>query len=765
MTAGTQSQTGSVRAPNAIVLLADGTGNSSGALFKTNVWRLYQALDLNPASGSRQLAYYHDGVGTSAFRPLALLGGVFGWGLKRNILELYTFLCRNYKPGDRIYAFGFSRGAFTIRLLVGLIVTQGILQGDEEVLAYATKDAYRAYRHNFNVTGGLVKPLRWLRDSAIGIWRRIKRQVPYHALPKEQPKAIDFVGVWETVAAYGLPLSELTRGIDDWVWPLSMPNYRLSPKVTVARHALALDDERDTFHPLLWDEINEVKLVEEGTVKANRLQQVWFAGMHSDVGGGYSDDSLAYVSLGWMISEASQCGLRFDPSALQLMARARNEHGPLHDSRRGLAGYYRYQPRKLSARMQPRDPTTLIMQDPDLAYGLLQSVNVHDSVLHRIRDGTDSYAPIVLPQMYTVVAAGTSIETAQQAANRATQQDRIWDTVWRKRVTYFATVGVSLVLAAFPLIQAGRPPGACEGPQCLISPLITSLGMVLPGVVNPWLNAFAATPGRFLITALVLLFLLQRSRRLKEQIRDEMRDLWVAPAAGRPPAKPDGWIYRLRTSWAYQRGIQLLKWRVVPAGFGLSVLVAGALAALAVIVVFYDRLEMVAADEGKSLCTVTVSRPVPEGTSIPAEGVFETKNACWPTGLWVEAGAKYRIKVRVTEEWQDTVAIPTSPLGFGPERMPRLAGYWSVPVRRSITHRWFQPLVKVQSPDGRGRIYALEMRRADIDSIVYEAEFKPTGSGSLFFFVNDAMVFLGGDPQRYYKNNLGKAEITVQRLP
>src|SRR5262245_39298782 len=100
-----------------IVVFSDGTGNSSAALFRTNVWRLYDALDQSdPADGRpRQIAHYDNGVGTSTFKPLAVLGGVFGVGLKRNILSLYKFVCRNYRPGDQIYAFGFSRGAFTIR--------------------------------------------------------------------------------------------------------------------------------------------------------------------------------------------------------------------------------------------------------------------------------------------------------------------------------------------------------------------------------------------------------------------------------------------------------------------------------------------------------------------------------------------------------------------------------------------------------------------------------------------------------------------------
>src|SRR4051812_41213470 len=97
-----------------VVLLGDGTGNSAAKLFKTNVWRVYRALDLEESRDRvQQIACYNDGVGTSSFKPMAVLGGIFGWGLKRDVLHLYEFLCRNWRAGDRIYAFGFSRGAFT----------------------------------------------------------------------------------------------------------------------------------------------------------------------------------------------------------------------------------------------------------------------------------------------------------------------------------------------------------------------------------------------------------------------------------------------------------------------------------------------------------------------------------------------------------------------------------------------------------------------------------------------------------------------------
>src|SRR5882757_4276523 len=95
-----------------IILLSDGTGNSAAKVWRTNVWRVFESIDL---SNSEQVAYYDDGVGTSSFKPYAILGGAFGYGLKRNVIDLYKFACRNHRnPEDEIFAFGFSRGAFTI---------------------------------------------------------------------------------------------------------------------------------------------------------------------------------------------------------------------------------------------------------------------------------------------------------------------------------------------------------------------------------------------------------------------------------------------------------------------------------------------------------------------------------------------------------------------------------------------------------------------------------------------------------------------------
>ena len=167
-----------------IILLSDGTGNSSAKLFKTNVWRLYQSLDLDPAgTGVRQIACYNDGVGTSAFKPLALLGGMFGYGLKRNVLHLYEFLCQNWEPGDEISIFGFSRGAFTARIVAGLIAREGILLGqDSRTLAHAIRDVYRRYRFNKEVIISMPGVGRLIRHGFLHIWRRLTGQTGYAGL-------------------------------------------------------------------------------------------------------------------------------------------------------------------------------------------------------------------------------------------------------------------------------------------------------------------------------------------------------------------------------------------------------------------------------------------------------------------------------------------------------------------------------------------------------------------------------------------------------
>jgi uncharacterized protein (DUF2235 family) len=151
-----------------IIILSDGTGNAASSVWHTNVWRMFQALDLQ---GNSQAAKYDDGVGTSSFIPLAILGGAFGYGLKRNILDAYKFICRNYdhEKHSKIYLFGFSRGAFTVRVLAALILEQGLVVADtESELHEGAVKAYRAYRaKGYHSIWRIEKLFRGLRDYII----------------------------------------------------------------------------------------------------------------------------------------------------------------------------------------------------------------------------------------------------------------------------------------------------------------------------------------------------------------------------------------------------------------------------------------------------------------------------------------------------------------------------------------------------------------------------------------------------------------------
>ena len=468
--------------PKNIVLLSDGTGNSSAKLMKTNVWRMYEAIDLTKGD---QLALYDNGVGTSSFKPLAVLGGALGWGLKRNVRTLYTFVCANYRPGDRIFAFGFSRGAFTIRVLIGLIADQGLIAGVKgRELERQAKWAYRAYRRQFNPTKGLVTPLRAIRDWLLP---KLERKPPYtkdgHVMAP-----VSFVGLWDTVDAYGLPIDEMTRGWDQWVWPLSMSDHTRPDNVEKICHAVALDDERHTFHPVLLDERAEPAC--DHTDK-EKVTQVWFAGVHSNVGGGYPDDSLACVPLRWMAAEACKKHLRLHPHAENEWEARADPNGPLYDSRRGLGSYYRYNPRSIKK-----------LTDDRFADVHVPRPKIHESVFHRIALGLGDYAPIVLPDDYAVVTGDgvlvgrdqNPFEHSTQSQSRCADQERVWNLVWWRRIAYFTTVGLTVLLFARPFIIDPSAGGILAVPSNGLSAAVGLLATFLPDVALPWVEFYKFRP-------------------------------------------------------------------------------------------------------------------------------------------------------------------------------------------------------------------------------------------------------------------------------
>jgi uncharacterized protein (DUF2235 family) len=263
-----------------IVVCCDGTWNRPDERSPTNVAKMALAVAESDHE-VRQLVLYHRGVGTGRFDRIR--GGGFGWGLSRNVRDCYRFVAGCYEPGDELDFFGFSRGADTARRTVGRIRNAGILRREH---LDRVDDAYSLYRDR----GSTRRPT--------GIEATLFRRSFSH-----DEIEVHFVGVWDTVGALGIP--GMPKGLSGRLW--TFHDTELSSKVKRAYQALAIDEKRRPFLPSLWYR-------KPGDVGV--LEQRWFAGVHSDVGGGYEDCSLADIALLWMAGKARESGLALKPDHL-----------------------------------------------------------------------------------------------------------------------------------------------------------------------------------------------------------------------------------------------------------------------------------------------------------------------------------------------------------------------------------------------------------------------------------------------------------------
>lgn len=304
-----------------LVILCDGTGNELGGALSdkesdiriSNVLKLYRIAE----KGKRQLVYYTPGVGTVGrvdflFRWkqnfLGFLGLTMGYGLDDNVLGAYRFLVENWEDGDRIYLFGFSRGAWTARVLAGFIHLIGLVRPSQlNICDNALATYKRAARDN-------KMPIAWHFARVIGA------RFP----------TIHFVGVWDTVASVLVPRSDRM-----WVPSLeTLPYTETNPSVRIFRHALALDERRSMFRVARWAQPQPfvpVRFRPEES-QPQDVEQRWFSGVHSDIGGGYREDesALSKIPLIWMIDEAEKAGLRVTEGNLAKFAhgapRVKDEH-------------------------------------------------------------------------------------------------------------------------------------------------------------------------------------------------------------------------------------------------------------------------------------------------------------------------------------------------------------------------------------------------------------------------------------------------------
>ncbi len=294
-----------------IVLCCDGTANEFGVR-NTNVVHLFSMLVHDPAT---QLTYYHPGLGTmpapGAWTRFSqglsqLLGQAIGRGLKEDVRDAYVFLMQHYEPGDRVFLFGFSRGAYTARVVAGMLHMFGLIRpGNEPLVPYAVRMLTKPTDENtFRV--------------AAAFKATFSRPCPVH-----------FVGVWDTVNSVG------------WFWdPLKIPYAANNPEIAVGRHAIAIDERRAFFRTNLW------RPHATGPSGPRDLKQVWFPGVHCDVGGGYpeAESGLSKVTLEWMVREAEANGLLVDTAKRDgILGRggstkytAPNSGADMHESLTGL---------------------------------------------------------------------------------------------------------------------------------------------------------------------------------------------------------------------------------------------------------------------------------------------------------------------------------------------------------------------------------------------------------------------------------------------
>jgi uncharacterized protein (DUF2235 family) len=745
-----------------IVLLSDGTGNSAAKVWRTNVWRIFESLDL---SGSSQVAFYDDGVGTSSFKPAAILGGAFGYGLKRNVLDLYKFACRNHRgPDDEIFGFGFSRGAFTIRIVVGLILEQGIIRASSEAeLDRKARAAYRDFRRkNFHTIWRFPEFIaRWIRDALI--------RTDYSKDDNFHGATIRFLGLWDTVAAYGMPIEEMTRGISQWIFPLLLPRCDLDKRVVRACHALSIDDERTTFHPVLWDERDESMLASRGDGKCylidERISQVWFVGVHSNIGGGYPDDSLAQIPLVWMMTEARLAGLSFksapdaSPQTLGHPLTAQDKDGRLYDPRKGLGGYYRYGPRKIAELGQEL-----------LARGGRKAIpKIHESVLQRIKNYAHLYPPNGLPAEYAVVThtgevlppALNPYESAAQALARSRVQEETWNIIWLRRIVYFMTVGVSVYLAAFPLMKALPSTAELVSPLRWVSDGVRLAGAFLPGAADPWINGYARDPLRFLIVVLLLVALLWWGSRLAVRIQNDMGVLWAKSLSGSLGAgkEPDDFIFRLRTHPWYRAAHFTLKRYVAPAFFAaIFVYLALGLTSHALFNL-QDYAGLVCQETGKAQEIAPGETIKVAAANSTAHPLFQAEQLCQNMGIKLEQNKKYRITFKVEEPFMDGhIEASRGFYSWSPplwtDKFIMLA---AVPFRRELIRPWFRVVARIGGKGGEETFLDPDPNDGSIDETI-----EATRDGELFLFVNDAVVAVPGLYGFFYSwNNRGKAEVAI----
>ncbi|MCY4011109.1 MAG: DUF2235 domain-containing protein [Gammaproteobacteria bacterium] len=307
-----------------LIVCVDGTWNTptmedNGEPAPTNVFKFYRALD---DECNDQCAYYHTGIGTEGGRLANILDGAFGGSLEDHIRDVYLWLAERYEAGDDVYLLGFSRGAFTVRCVAGMLKRPGLVTLSSVASLQARREAVgRAY------------------EAYADKDQRVEVHLPDDELHNEgKAVPVRFLGVWDTVGALGIPDElEFTNLMLDRKDRWEFHDTALGENVKTARHAMALDEIRASFTVSRWDPASFAESDRD-------VGEKWFPGVHGDIGGGYEDSSLSDLALEWMIDEAKQAGLQFHNGVSGQIKG--NPLGVMHQSYKGVFAALRSRPRR-----------------------------------------------------------------------------------------------------------------------------------------------------------------------------------------------------------------------------------------------------------------------------------------------------------------------------------------------------------------------------------------------------------------------------------
>jgi uncharacterized protein (DUF2235 family) len=280
-----------------LIICCDGTWQKINVTYPTNVVKIKSAVEA--VNHRDQVVFYDPGVGTSNWF-LKILGGMFGWGLFKNVKECYEFLCRNWEHGDEIYLFGFSRGAFTVRSVAGLLYKCGIVKNYNKMII---RKVFRLYKNRY------IHPDH---SSAVNFRKKYSHQ---NGENSDRP-VINFLGCWDTVGALGIPDLSSRFNIDKLInRKFEFHDTKLSDIIQHVRHAVAIDEHRKVF------DFTPMKLSDSALSRGTDLNQIWFIGDHGCIGGGEKEkEPFSDITLNWMMRELqkldSKLGIVFDPSKI-----------------------------------------------------------------------------------------------------------------------------------------------------------------------------------------------------------------------------------------------------------------------------------------------------------------------------------------------------------------------------------------------------------------------------------------------------------------